>query len=296
MHRLLLIAGMACVAATAAAQPSRYLNVSGARIHYVVSGSGPAVVLIHGWALDLREWTDQIAALSPRYRVIALDRRGFGKSTGITDPSADPGDIRALLDTLGIRSAILVGHSAGANVAQRVMAAMPERVSALVLYGGPPPLGMAGRGGSPEERGRGAIARQYGIDSVLRATMSLPQFQAGPNRTRAMAARIDSMLKEYSGRDLLEDHTPSGAFPLATVDQVRSWRIPMLFISGEHEAPLWLAMSDTLVHWLPNARRLLIPGGGHGVHFDEPGRFNAALLEFLDSAVSAAPRPEGRGR
>src|SRR4051812_43599737 len=150
MRRVLLVAGFPFVAATAAAQSSRYLSMNGARIHYVVSGSGPAVVLIHGWALDLREWTDQIAALTPRYRVIALDRRGFGKSTGIADASADPGDIRALLDTLGIRSAILVGHSAGANIAERFMVAMPERVSALVLYGGSPPQGMAGRGAAPE--------------------------------------------------------------------------------------------------------------------------------------------------
>ena len=291
MRRVLFIAGMPLVAATATAQTSRYLNVNGARIHYVVSGSGPAVVLIHGWALNLREWTDQIAALAPRYRVIALDRRGFGKSTGFADASADPGDIRALLDTLGIRSAILVGHSAGANIAQRFMAAMPDRVSALVLYGGPPPQGMGGRGAPPEERGRGAIARQYGIDSVLRATESLPQFQPGPNRTPAMAARVDSIVKEYSGRDLLEQHAPSGAFPLATVDQVRSWRIPVLFISGVHEAAPWLAVSDTLVHWLPNARRVLIPGGGHGVHFDEPQRFNAALLEFLDHVVVPAVVP-----
>lgn len=276
-------------AASASAQ-SRYLNVNGARIHYMVTGAGPAVVLIHGWALNLREWTDQIPALAPRYRVIAVDRRGFGKSAGTADASGDPADVRALLDTLGIRSAILVGHSAGAAVAQRFMAAMPERVDALVLYGGPPPQGMAGRGAPPPpEGGRGAIARQYGVDSVMRAMLSQPQFQDGPNRTAAMKARLDSMVSEYSGRDLLEVHVPSGAFPLATVAQMRAWRVPVLFISGDKENPVWHAVTDTLVRWMPNARKVVIPGGGHGVHFDEPQRFNAALLAFLDSLRRPAP-------
>ena len=279
---------LAASVAPATAQ-SRYLNVDGARIHYVVAGAGPAVVLIHGWALNLREWTDQIAALSPRYRVIAFDRRGFGKSTGTADASADAGAIRALLDTLGIRSAILVGHSVGANIAQAFMVAMPERVNALVLYGGSPPQGFAGRGATPPNNGRGAIARQYGIDSLMRATLSQPQFLPGPNRTPAMNARLDSILEAYSGRDLLDERAPSRAFPLATLDQVRAWRVPMLFISGEHETPLWHTMSDSLVRLMPNARKIVIRGGGHGVHFDEPQRFNAALLAFLDS-VSRAPR------
>jgi pimeloyl-ACP methyl ester carboxylesterase len=270
---------------TAEAQP-HFIDANGVSIRYVDTGSGPAVVLIHGWALDLREWTDQIAALSPHYRVIAFDRRGFGKSGGLVDLSADPGDVRALLDSLGIRSAILMGHSAGAGVAQRFTAAMPDRVNALVLYGGPAPAGFVDRQTSPqlaETQARAAIARRYGIDSVLREVMSLPQFRPGRNRSAAVAARLDSILKDYSGRDLLEDHTPSMAFRPARIEDARAWRMPVLFISGENEARPWQVMSDSLVRWMPDARKVVIPGGGHGVHFDEPQRFNAALLAFLDS-------------
>ena len=278
----------ALIVAAASALPAqdRYLDANGVRIRFRATGSGPAVVLIHGWALDLREWTDQIAALAPRYRVIAFDRRGFGKSTGNADVSADPGDVRALLDTLGIRSAILVGHSAGAMVAQRFGAAMPDRVNALVLYGGPAPAGFTYPGGArplaEEAQGRGAIARQYGIDSVMRSVEALPQFRPGANRSAAMTSRLDSILKDYSGRDLLDPHPPSGAFPVARLEQVKAWRFPILLISGDREAQPWQTMSDSLVRWMPNAKKVLIPGGGHGVHFDEPKRFNAALLAFLD--------------
>ena len=96
-----------------------------------------------------------------------------------------------------------------------------------------------------------------------------------------MAARLDSMIAAYNGRDLLEDHPQSGEFPPARVEQVRQWQFPVLLISGEQEGARWLLVSDSLARWMPHARKVLIPGGGHGVHFDEPAAFDAALLGFL---------------
>ena len=278
------VAGLACgiVLSTPVSAQTGEVDAGDARINYLSAGHGRAVVFIHGWALHLREWDDQIRALSPEFRVVAYDRRGFGRSTGFPDVSADPGDLALLLDTLGIRSAVLVGHSAGADVAYRFAAAFPERVDGLVLYGGPPPSGFPALPAGPLARDpRRAIAREHGVDSLMKFVTSLPQFQPGPNRTALMAARLDSIVRQYSGRDLLEDHAPSGRFPPAPLDAVRQLRMPILYMSGEREAPGWLQVTDSLVRWLPNARRVLVPGGGHGVHFDEPDRFNRALLAFL---------------
>ena len=131
------------------------------------------------------------------------------------------------------------------------------------------------------------IARQFGVDSVFRIVMSLPQFQPGPNRAPSMAARIDSIVAQYSGRDLLEDHPESGrSSPAQSTDMV-GWSFPTLFISGEAENPRWKQMADTMVLRMPHARKVLIPGGGHAVSFDEPARFNSALLEFLRAQDSS---------
>ncbi len=276
----LLPAFLALASARGAAQ-SRTLDVGDVHIAYAVVGAGRAVVLIHGWALNLHEWDDQIPALAAHYRVVVYDRRGYGRSTGFADPSADPGDLRALLDSLHIRTAVLVGHSAGADIASRFTAAMPERVDALVLYGGSAPDGFPVPSNEPGFDFVKAFARQHGVDSLLRMVIALPQFRPGPHRTPRMAARLDSMLGAYNGRDLLEDHPESGAYPRATFEVVRRWRMPTLFISGEREAPRWHLVADSLARWMPNARKVVIPGGGHGVHFDEPARFNAALLAFL---------------
>jgi 3-oxoadipate enol-lactonase len=285
LKRCAMISAVGCSVVLLGCRPgapsNHTLSLKDARINYTVAGSGQAVVLIHGWALSLREWDDQIAALAPNFRVVAYDRRGYGKSTGYADISADPGDLRALLDTLGIRSAVLVGHSMGADVAASFAAAMPERVDGLVLYGGDPPEGLPLPTKGLRFEDVKAFARQHGVDSLLRFALTLPQFQPGPHRTPAVKARLDSIIAAYNGRDVLEDHPASGAFPPARFSAMRQWRFPILLISGAAEEPEWHVVSDSLVRWMPNVRKVVIPGGGHGVHFDEPKLFNDALLEFL---------------
>ena len=114
---LAFAAAFAAAGATARAQ-SGMVNADDAMINYEVSGRDgrePVVVFIHGWAQDLTIWDEQVAALSPAYRVVRFDRRGHGKSTGHADPSADPDDLRILLDSPKISSAYVLGLSAGAG-------------------------------------------------------------------------------------------------------------------------------------------------------------------------------------
>jgi pimeloyl-ACP methyl ester carboxylesterase len=98
-----------------------------------VQGSGPALVLIHGYAINSDYWDDQVPAFREKYRVIRYDRRGFGRSTG--DLTADPVDLEALLSHLGEQKAILLGHSAGTATALAFAVHFPERTAALILTG-----------------------------------------------------------------------------------------------------------------------------------------------------------------
>jgi len=180
---------------------------------FEAAGQGRAVVFIHGFALNLREWDDQMKALSPQYRVIAYDRRGFGKSTGVADISTEPGDLKELLDTFGVRSAVLVGHSGGAGVAMRFAIAHGDRVDALVLYPGQPPQGFPILPSEPNPLARmGEFVRKYGLDSLFKFMSTLPQFWNPPNRPD-IQARIDAMTATYSGRDLIEGRNTSGPYP-----------------------------------------------------------------------------------
>jgi pimeloyl-ACP methyl ester carboxylesterase len=279
------LAALAAVLVAAVSAPARSqsgtITLDKTQIYYETAGSGRAVVFIHGFALNLREWDDQVKALSPDFRVIAYDRRGFGKSTGIADVWTEPGDLKELLDTLGVRSAVLVGHSGGAGVAMRFAVAHGDRVDALVLYPGQPPRGFPIRPTGPNPLGNmGEFVRMRGLDSLFKFMLSLPQFRNPPNRPD-IDERIKAMTATYSGRDLIEGRATSGPYPLPTLEQMKALPIPTLFIVGEWEAPYARLVSDSMSRWMPDARRVVIAGGGHGVHFAEAGRFNEALLGFL---------------
>src|ERR1700722_11895438 len=111
------------------------LPVEGAVLRYQVAGTGPAVVLVHGFGLDMRMWDRQFAALASDFRVVRYDCRGFGAS-GPFDPAVPyphAADLVALLDRLELGQAALVGLSFGGRVALQTALAAPDRVLALAL-------------------------------------------------------------------------------------------------------------------------------------------------------------------
>ena len=266
---------------TPAAQ-SRTLNAGDAAIHYESTGEGTPLVLIHGWAQDLTIWNEQVPAFARHYRVIRYDRRGFGKSTGYADATRDPDDLRLLLDSLGVRSAILLGLSAGSRAAVNFAVAHPDRVTALVLYGQAvlPGFTPAPAGPTPVMVFR-EIAQKQGLDSAGRALMA-HQLSWTPSDRPDVADRYRALWSAYSGKDLLDPKPESGRVPHAHLDQIAKLRVPTLVVSGDHDLPVFLAVGDTLVRRIPGAQRLIISNAGHGAHFARPAEFNAAILRFLE--------------
>ena len=255
------------------------------RIYYETVGNGPVIVFIHAFALNLREWDDQVKALAPNYRLISYDRRGYGKSTGIADPNSEFGDLKALLDTLDVRSAVLVGHNGGQIVAARFARALRERVDGLVLYPHPPIPGFPWPPTEPDPIGdKAAFVRAHGLDSLFKFVNTLPQFWIPPNRPD-IEKRIWSMLSTYSGRDIFEARPATGPGPyrLPNFEEMKALTVPTLFVTGDRERPHARMVADSMSRWMQNARSVVIPGGGVYVHLNEPDRFNAALLGFLRS-------------
>ncbi len=94
-------------------------------------------MLLHGWALDRRIWSPQIGALSRRFRVIAVDRRGFGRSTAPPALGAEVDDLLIVKKKLGLERMILVGMSQAGRVALQFALAHPDSVAGIVLHGAP---------------------------------------------------------------------------------------------------------------------------------------------------------------
>jgi pimeloyl-ACP methyl ester carboxylesterase len=114
----------------------RLAKVNGIRLHYVIQGSGPLVVLLHGWPQNWYQWRFIIPALAQHYTVIAPDLRGYGysdKSVGGYDKQTMASDIHELVRSLGYSRIKLVGHDRGARVSHRYSLDYPDEVEKLVI-------------------------------------------------------------------------------------------------------------------------------------------------------------------
>jgi 3-oxoadipate enol-lactonase len=239
------------------------------------------VVLVHGWALDLDMWRAQFERLSRWYRVIAFDRRGFGKSTGEPSIERDVLDLERMLERFDIERAAVVGMSQGARVALRWALRRPQRTSCLVLdappaEGLPQPLG-------PEEiplEEYRELIRHEGIEAFRRKWLAHPYMQlySADADARQLAQQIAA---RYPAKDLQME----GPLYPAPVDshELQRLRVPTLVLSGECDSPQRRWIAQLLVGTLPNARLHVLAGAGHLAALDAPDSYAEALHAFLSS-------------
>jgi pimeloyl-ACP methyl ester carboxylesterase len=256
---------------------NQFVEVRGARLRVRVVGDGPAVLLVHGWAIDLDMWAPQFAALAGRYRLIAFDRRGFGYSSGTAGIDHDLEDIEHLLEMLDIDCIAIVGMSQGARVALRWAVYSPRATACLVLDAPPPDL-------LDMNRPQGEIAlatyrelvRNEGIEAFRKHWLEHPLMRLYTSEPRAHAL-VREMVGRYPGQDLVGEASAQlpGSCTLPQLD------LPILIINGEHDTSARIDAGAELAHALPHAELALIPGAGHLSNLDNPGAYNQALDQFL---------------
>ncbi len=281
----LLVMGSTLLVPRSVAGQAATVDVNGVSLRYEVEGNGKPLVLIHGWALSRSEWDGQVELLLPHYKVIRYDRRGFGESSGKPDFTADPADLKALLETLGHPRAHILGHSQGGGVALTFAVRYPEMVEGLILFGTGPPAGFGlawdGADAFPFAEWT-EIARTHGVDSLKEAmsSMAANMFPGRPDGAR----RARTELVSYRGLDLIDPAAPSNLVEPARVDELRTVRAPTLVIVGEYEMPYMQVVADALTYGITGAKKVVVPGGGHAVNWVEPERFVAEILRFLREA------------
>jgi len=113
-----------------------YLDVAGGRLYYEVAGAGHPLVLLHADVADCRMWDEQFADFARQYRVVRLDKRGFGKTTTTATTFSYRQDVLDLLMHLGIERTAILGLSNGGGLALDFTLDHPERVDALIVVAG----------------------------------------------------------------------------------------------------------------------------------------------------------------
>ncbi len=285
-----LLAWLLAGAATAQRVPPTregYVAVPGGRLHYEEAGRGPAVVLIHGGYLDLREWDHEFRWLSRDHRVVRYDVRAHGLSRTDAASWTDYEDLRTLLDSLGIARAAIVGHSLGSRIAADLALAYPGRVTALVFVG-------PGLSGYPFDSD---AIRAYVAD--LRRAVGTGAFDAaafsriievfahwwsdGPSRTPsevdpAVRARVLEMLRGSEQRWRLGDGQELEPPAWGRLGEIR---VPTLTVVGALDVPDILIIADSIAARVPGARRVVVRGAAHMVNLEKPAEFEAAVRPFL---------------
>jgi 3-oxoadipate enol-lactonase len=255
------------------------VEVRGARLRVRTAGKGPAVLLIHGWTLDLDMWTPQFATLTNRYRLIAFDRRGFGSSTGAPGLEHDLADIEQLLAELSLEEIAIVGMSQGARVALRWAMRNPHRTTCLVLDGPPRDLLAVGRAdGEITFSVYRELVRSKGIEAFRQQWLEHPLMRLHTHDIRARTL-LREMVNRYPGHDLLADETER----VSAVGDLSQLDLPILIINGEHDSDARIGTGADLARALPDARLAVIPAAGHLSNLDNPGAYDAVLGEFLAS-------------
>lgn len=248
-----------------------FIEVRGARLRVRTAGKGPAVLLIHGWTLDVDMWTPQFATLASRYRLIAFDRRGFGMSTGAPSIEHDLADIEQLLAKLAVDQIAIVGMSQGARVALRWAMRAPHRTTCLVLDGPP-------RDGEIALAAYREMVRSGGIEAFRRQWLEHPLMRLHTHDVRARTL-LREMVNRYPGHDLLTDNTEH----FSAVGDLNQLDLPVLIINGEHDSDARIGAGTDLARALPDVRIAVIPAAGHLSNLDNPGAYNAVLSEFFSS-------------
>ena len=249
------------------------------RLHFEELGEGFPLVLLHGHTLDRRMWHTAAPGLAAAgFRVIMPDLAGHGLSGPPAADSTPAGDLADLLRDLGIDKAIIAGLSQGGAVAINFALRFPELCAALI------PIDAALFGHRfaqwPGTKPYIALARSEGLASGLQAWLLDPLFASALASTAAPLIR--EMVGQYPGHAWLEQ-APSPV-PPGPLDAVRLGEIaaPTLVLTGEHDLPDFLQISEKLAAEIPGSHRRVISGAGHLVPLEQPKAFTAAVLQFLD--------------
>jgi 3-oxoadipate enol-lactonase len=263
---------------------SGYADVNGVRLYYESAGEGHPVILVHRGLVDRRMWDDQFLVFAREYRVIRFDIRGSGNSKIVPGDYSHHSDLRALMDTLEVEQAHLVGQSFGGSICVDFALEYSDRTTSLVLAS----AGMGGYSGMsiPVTRYQTqlmlALTRMAPDDAV---DLSLRMWVDGPNRTAdevepEVRSRVRGMMNDALAQPL-RSYLPQMLNPPAA-QRLKEIKVPTLIIIGDRDVDDTTDIADQLMRGIKGAQKIQLENAGHMVNMEQPAEFNRVVLDFLE--------------
>ena len=278
----------------------RDIITNGIRLHYVTQGTGPLVVLLHGFPEFWYSWRHQIPFLAEQgYTVVAPDLRGYNDSDkprkGYDMPTLLH-DIEGLIKGLGEERATIVGHDWGGALAWAFATVYPQMTRNLIVMNAPHPQAMIRELRTLQQMHKswyifafqlpwlpealllrdnaGAIGRTI-YDSAVQKAAFPPEvtirYRAAMSKPGAMTAALN-YYRQSSRRLLL---------PGRNSREAKSITAPTLLIWGEQDIALDIALTHGLEQWVDDLQIQYLPDSGHWVQQEQPERVNRYMQDFL---------------
>ena len=266
----------------------RITTSDGIRLAAEVAGSGPGLLLVHGFGGAKEDFADHVRALARDHTVVVFDHRGHGASDKPADRSAYSldrlaTDVLEVADACSFDSFRVLGHSMGGMVVRRLPVRTPERVDALVMMdtsAGPIP------GFDPSlvdiaadvafTRGKAALKQLLDMALVLETPAYRRVIDERPGFREFVERKWDDLSEVMWGAMAIElAHQSDDLDALAAVVHV-----PTLVIVGEQDDP-FRGPSDAMAGAIEGAQLVVIPDAGHSPQFENPDAWIDALSRFL---------------
>ncbi len=280
---LLALTGAAAATLNAGCGGASAATVPTARLFYTEMGAGKNLMLLHGWTCDSHDWSWQLPVLESKYRVVAVDLRGHGRSevmpTGTYTPSDYVADIESLILTrYPGQKFILMGHSMGGQVAARLAAQRPDLVSAVIS--------VDGSLGFPEAFGPVLSARADKLQTDDLATVaagfeSLYQASTPAAFKRWHARRLQGMSPQAVRESFGPLFLGNGQVGVGAASETfcRSLTLPFYHLCRSAD------QATAMRNWFSNPKSKVEFWGdaGHWIQQDQPEALNAAATSWIDA-------------
>jgi pimeloyl-ACP methyl ester carboxylesterase len=257
-------------------------------VSFRAAGAGPVLCLLHGIGSQSGSWALQLDAFGARYRVIAWDAPGYGRSDTLASAAPGAADyaatLAALWDALGVERAVVVASSLGALIAGAFAAHWPARVAGLVLLN---PAGGYGRA-DPAERAAKLAARLDRLAALGPAGMAR---ELAPGMLSPGASSEARALAAWSTARLRPDGYAQAARMLAggsLPDDAAAYSGPVLVVAGSEDTITPPAGCKAIAAAFPQGSYRLLEGVGHLSYLDAPGTVDALIGDFAAACFGRA--------
>ncbi len=264
------------------------LERPGCRIHFEVTGRGPAIVFAHGLGSNHLTWWQQVAHFADRHTCVAFSHRGYPPSStiGVPDPDEFAGDLAALIEHLDLDDVCLVGQSMGGLTCLEYLLSRPRhRVRALVLASTSGAIRKSAIPLADPQRlaawERDAAARRANLQ---RRGISPPAGERMAREQPALHQLYRSIASASNAFDREDLRRRVDALSQRPPDVLRNMAVPTLFVTGGDDTIFAPFLAEALAATMPDARVEHLPEAGHSVYFERAPTFNQWVDRFLAGA------------